>query len=677
MNSKKSIAVYGLSTETDKELPNLLAEYNIVGLLDGFKTDGELYGQPIISMEAAIELRITKIIVVARPGSCKAISKRIGNICRENNIELFDIRGNDLLENNRVVYDFKSLNGYKKANLIQAIQKADVVSFDMFDTLIIRSIPLNTDVIELAEYRLQEAGIKVDDFVKRRIEAEKILSQKYAPRLIDIYRKAFPDVDENILREMISIEYLTDSSLITARKDMLEIIQTAKSLGKKICITSDCYYSSEQLVKILHDNSICGYDALFVSCEYGKSKSCGLYEILKEYSEGKSILHIGDDSLADIKYASEAGISTFEIYSGMELFDALGGLSMEESVDSISDKLRVGLFISKILNSPFQFENDECRLKIETAHEIGYELCAPMLNDFALWFGDITEAYKCTNRWFSARDGYLLQKIFSIIFPDKSSEYYYTSRTSAIRAGVENEDDIRYIDSMKFSGTVKEMLQKRFGISIDDCSDCVNCEDGLMRYSDVILKSAQQKRANNLEYIQSLELKDGPVAFFDFVAKGTSQMYVEKLVDNPIVGFYFLQLEPEFMKDKGLKIYPFYSEIERAGSSIFNDYYILETILTSPEASVEEFDNNGKPVFADESRCEEDIRCIMEIQEGILDNIAKYISICPNGCYKINKQLDEKFLNLIHNVDIADKAFLNITVEDPFFNRMTDIKDLL
>ncbi len=56
-------------------------------------------------------------------------------------------------------------------------------------------------------------------------------------------------------------------------------------------------------------------------------------------------------------------------------------------------------------------------------------------------------------------------------------------------------------------------------------------------------------------------------------------MYLQKLFAQHIKGFYFLQLEPEFMADKGLDIEPFYSDEEKNSSAIFDNYYILETIL--------------------------------------------------------------------------------------------------
>ncbi len=81
---KQKIAVYGLSLETEKHLPELAGKYEIVGLLDSYRNEGIEYGYAIISIDEVISKHIDKIIVVARPGSCKAIAKRIGNICREN-----------------------------------------------------------------------------------------------------------------------------------------------------------------------------------------------------------------------------------------------------------------------------------------------------------------------------------------------------------------------------------------------------------------------------------------------------------------------------------------------------------------------------------------------------------------------------------------------------------------
>ena len=265
------------------------------------------------------------------------------------------------------------------------------------------------------------------------------------------------------------------------------------------------------------------------------------------------------------------------------------------------------------------------------------------------------------------------------MFPSQKAEYFYTSRISAIRAGVESIDDIEYVDGMKFSGECKENLKIRFGISAEvlDTADIDNGQEGLLKYSKAILDNSKRKKDNNLKYIEKLDVQYGSISFFDFVAKGTSQMYIQRLTQNPIKGLYFLQLEPEFMKDKNLDIKPFYTEMERDSSAIFDNYYILETLLTSPEASVDEFDEEGNPVFAKETRTDKDIACFMRAQDGIIEYVKKYISICPVSESSINKKLDEIFLTLVHNVEIRDKDFLSLTIEDPFFNRMTSITDVL
>lgn len=155
-------------------------------------------------------------------------------------------------------------------------------------------------------------------------------------------------------------------------------------------------------------------------------------------------------------------------------------------------------------------------------------------------------------------------------------------------------------------------------------------------------------------------------------------MYLQKLFEGRhLKGFYFLQLEPEFMADKGLDIEPFYTDQEKNTSAIFDNYYILETMLTSPYPQMLEMDENGNPVFAEETRSEADIEVFKRAQDGIIEYFKDYISIVPEDARTVNKKLDEKLLELVNKVQILDADFLGIKVADPFFGRMTDIKDVI
>lgn len=102
----RKIAIYGLSEATQKVLEEIGQEVEVVGLLDGYQESGELFGKPIISLEQVITESVSLFLVAARPGSCRAIAKRIGGICQGKQIALFDTRGKNLCDVRCVAYDF-------------------------------------------------------------------------------------------------------------------------------------------------------------------------------------------------------------------------------------------------------------------------------------------------------------------------------------------------------------------------------------------------------------------------------------------------------------------------------------------------------------------------------------------------------------------------------------------
>ena len=161
MNQFKNnkIAIYGLGTETERVLSEIGQEFQVIGLLDGYKEEGQLYGKPIISLQYAMECQVKLILVVARPGSCRAIVKRIGTTCMENQIALFDVRGRNLLDTKKVVYNFQKTDGITQEQLRGWIHESDAVSIDLFDTLIMRQTLFPTDIFEILEYRLRAQGV--------------------------------------------------------------------------------------------------------------------------------------------------------------------------------------------------------------------------------------------------------------------------------------------------------------------------------------------------------------------------------------------------------------------------------------------------------------------------------------------------------------------------------------
>ncbi|MCI9488662.1 MAG: hypothetical protein HFG97_01340 [Dorea sp.] len=673
----EKVAVYGLGIEAEKALPRLKEQFQVIGLLDSFQENGTLYGMDILSFSQAVDLGTKLIIVVARPGSCKAIARRIGDACRKNAIALMDIRGKNLLERKSVVYNFTKAKGDSKEELYQKIAWAEVVSFDLFDTLIMREVLSSTDVIKLLEATLEKKGIHINNFASKRIGAEKRLSKYGAPTLEELYEDIL-DRAGNIsisASELAQLEWKLDFGTIVARKAVCEVYEYCLRQQKAVYIVTDTYYRQEQIREILDKYHLVGYAGLLVSCECRMGKTQGLFSRLKDSAGERKCLHIGDDLIADMEMAKKEGMDIYHIFSGEELLDTVGSMGMEEYMGSLTERLKVGLFTARLFNDPFQFETEERRIEIRDAYDIGYLICAPMITDFMFWFRGRVRQHGIKNIWFGARDGYLPQKLYRMLEEEADTIYFQTSRTVAIRTGMMNDADIAYIDSMKFSGTLEESLKVRFGLEIG----ANRCDEklGLFAYRDRILRRAAEERRKYSAYIGHLSMKEGDIVFFDFVAKGTIQMYVQRLISSQMKGLYFLRLEPDFMSDKGLDIDSFYKIDEAESNSIYDNYYVLETILTAPYPSVCGFDHTGEPLYAGETRSEEDICCIQRIQEGILGYFRRYLELLPKGVESQSKRLDEIMLGLIHNLEIKDEDFLSLIVEDPFFNRMTNIKELI
>ena len=710
------IAIYGLGTETERFINECGNELHIIGLLDGFRDTGSMFGYPIIPAEQAVE-RVSIILVIARPGSCRAIAKRIGQLCKDTNTELLDIRGENLLEERKTAFDFSGIDA--DFDLAEKVNEADFISFDLFDTLVMRKFWTREDMFECVESRLKEKGIKIPDFAKRRLKAEQNLSRGHSPLLKEVYKKLvveIPDKDEeksnsihlNSVKseEMAGIlaetEFETDRMSLVPRKSVVRLFNYLIAAGRNVYIVSDTYYTYEQIMMILEDAGIGKCSGIFLSDQYDTMKTSDLFDIYKshviagnESSRKETFLHIGDDDTADIASAERHGMMTHHVYSAAELFERLGGMGLTENVRSYSDRVRTGLFISQIFNDPYPITksyvsdiinnkaNDKKAynyIKIDTSDKLSYLFAAPIISDFVQWFISETKKQHATNVLLAARDGYLIRKLLEMTSPEISARYFYTSRISAIRAGVTDEEDIAYVDSMKFSGTIEQNMQTRFGIVIDenDKRKAGDRSETLTGYTDKILKQAAILRENYRKYISHLNLKEGPAVLFDFVAKGTSQMFIQKIMpEHHLTGFYFLQLEPEFMKDKKLDIESFVSEKEKKESSIFEDYYILETILTSPEPSVAKFDNDGNPIFGSETRSQEDIKCSMKMQDGILRYFRDYLTLVPEEERTVNKPLTMEMLKIIHNVKIEAENFRNLKVEDPFFNRWTKMVEEL
>ena len=241
-------------------------------------------------------------------------------------------------------------NVYSRDALMGEIEKHDIISFDIFDTLVMRNVYYNKDVFRIMAKQIDaEWGI---DFFAVRTEAESVLSRETYPYIEEIY--AYISEKCPCLKgheeELIQREIALETEVILPRHDVVAAFYEAQKLNKKVYIVSDMYMRHDTLAAILEKNGITGYEKLLVSSEYGSSKPQHLFEhYLREIPEG-TCLHVGDSWACDIIPSGKLGIDSFRLKMSTEIYEY-----QENTIapDDLEERTRVAEYVAKHYNSPF------------------------------------------------------------------------------------------------------------------------------------------------------------------------------------------------------------------------------------------------------------------------------------------------------------------------------------
>ena len=624
-HKEQNIVIYGLSLGTQAVVEGCKG-YNILGLLDGMKTSGELYGKPILNIKDCPQLKTDFIVIVARKSTTKIIKNRIFNFCQENGIGLFNILGEDLMIEND---NYQELNPYFNVSyesLIQEIDKYEVISFDMFDTLVMRKVLLPRDVFEIISDRYDFDF----DFVDERIKAEQELLQYTNPTIEEIYRRLAERFNIDPIK-MAKIELDTEMDVLLPRYDILQAFNYAVKHNKNVFIVSDMYFRSCELSYILKALGITGYNEIIVSCEYGISKSNGLFDVLKKKVGKTKILHIGDNEEADGESANLYDIDSLLIKSSLEMLDisSIKYLNKYDFMSNYNTRLHVGLLLSKIFNSPFALYQSRGKLNIKSEIELGF-LIAPIITEFVLWLDRTTKEDNCETVFLAARDGSLIKKCCSYLDDDVRFIYFLTSRATALNSAISNKEDIKMMLKIPYTGSPEELLKNRFLLpneeimKYDGDSDI---SDYVLSHEEIIIHNSQRMKKNYLTYINNILVNlSNKVAFFDFVSSGSAQLGIEKILNKKLYGYYFINVFDDNQEKKKLNIKSMCGEGLAFGinNNIYDKYIFLENILSSEMPSLKEFDVNGNPLYCKEYRSADEINSVLKIQDSIVSYFNNY-----------------------------------------------------
>ena len=267
----KSIALYGIGINTKNILDNIEG-FNILGLMDAENVGKYFFGKKVLSYEEVIK-NVDMIVIIARQSIVSIIYKRIEFLEKEYGIPIYTVDGNFITNKNKeFIVDDIDYWKTNKEQLIDKIDENEIISFDVFDTLIMRKTLQPQNIFEIVERRIYEENSLKLDFKNIRVQCERELNEKIeAPKFDEIYKelKNKLNIDDDLLEEIKKIEIETELNCIIPRHEMVNIYKYALDNNKKVYLLYDMYFSCEVLEIFLKKCKIYGYEKLMVSSDYG------------------------------------------------------------------------------------------------------------------------------------------------------------------------------------------------------------------------------------------------------------------------------------------------------------------------------------------------------------------------------------------------------------------------
>jgi len=557
--------------------------------------------------------------------------------------------------------------------LLKEIKAAQIVSFDVFDTVVLRNVLEPADIFYIVRKQYEQNNPALNfDLKEQRLRAETGLRHKLQTEITldGLYDELvlITGIDSEVANRLKQLEIKAELDFCVQNPYMYEIYCYAIETGKRIVFNSDMYLPQGLVEEILHKNGYTKYEKLYLSSETFKTKHSGeSFDLMAEDLKVKpsKILHIGDNQGADILKAGSKGLKTYyypkcKDYIKHKLPEEQKLYEKYEPDESVFKALCLNKTACRRDNNNFWFN-------------LGYKTMGPAVYNFIQAIIDFTTEKDIKKILFASRDGYIMKKAYDIFlsFVEPGSPhndnyaknlpealYFYTSRRLfhlPALVDCENIYENRFftdcVNKMKFS-TLNDFVEYF-------CIDKSVCESALFRQNFSmeqdfdknklkklleivhleIIKNAKREKEMLLGYFRQEGIFDYPkLAWIDIGWQGRVQASFENVLSGvekapEIYGYYFGLMEnAKVMKEK-MNLYGHFLDCEK------NELYrllanspVIEFLFSAPHGSVVGLkQKNGKYVPVcnkDDYREKADI--ISSIHEGCLEFIRDFLEIKQN-----------------------------------------------
>ncbi|MEY8213034.1 MAG: hypothetical protein RPR97_00985 [Colwellia sp.] len=582
----------------------------------------------------------------------------------------------------------KSVEGWKSR-----VSEYDVISFDIFDTLLERSLNKPSDIYALLTMKAAElTNGGVNEFGELRrmaktlvpeIKGEVTLGERYGA-LTPLISNDYPD----FLDIMYKYELDLEARLLKPKGVGVLLFEFAKKQGKKVVLTSDTYFDELSINRFLNVAKIdlSGVDLLLSSTERATKESGGLYDSLRAISGGKKLLHIGDNKKVDLFNAKSKGVEALYIPSGFDVAKSITKSYPYSSADILAS-ITSGLFTRKIsaypaiMSAPGFYRGNK--------EELGYNVVAPFIFRFAKYIVEYGVENELKEIFFLARDGEIVKKAYDLIaqyYPNApSSKYLLTSRRAIKVASytsveiVKSELELVIQDQAKNPSptTYKKFIEMRFGVIVnDDFNKLISPYDiksvvGKLsldaEFLSMVVSESAKRKDKYITYCNDLGVVDG-MCVVDIGHNGSMQCLLSNMLGlNKSTGLYFVtyeKVDEALSKLSGQhKAIGFYADRE-SPTNKSNEYVknalLFEALFLNEKGTFKGFDVSSSEQLPEYESVESERRRVIfnrDIHEGVVKYTKDVLNI-------LGDDLSYVSLDNTLSIDVASRLFDLPTVRD-------------
>ncbi|MFD1696820.1 HAD-IA family hydrolase [Roseibium aestuarii] len=556
----------------------------------------------------------------------------------------------------------------------------EIISFDVFDTLICRNVLRPAQVFDLMVSRMEGGALDVvppafkQRFSTLRQSFERLERQRLDAvdgggeqevNLLSIYDAilSFSGLSKSLAPDFLALEQEVELECLRRRPAGFNAYQTALRQRKRVILVSDFCHSREFVERALRSAGYDGWERVYVSSELGVRKHTGTMfkRVVSDLGvEPSAILHIGDNLKGDIERATACGISALWLPSAQQIAGSMLSRRRRNGgriPDAHILQAILGAHINE--NVPVQLQRRPARIDatlISRPYDLGFLVLGPMLLSFVRWLYEDDKLSPSRKQFvFFARDMKVAYEIFvaglgsELAANCATAHYIPVSRAALAGINLFAPEDLLSvrIDDFAKDRPVADLLVARFALEESEIiwealpgvfGNCVeksrvgDLSEGQI-YA-LAVSSAREHWAtistrleHKREMVRALLEQCGvdlahPTVTVDFGYVGTIHRQISCLFQGEVLPRFFMEFSALVRNDELEGARSFFGSYLPASSrerTAFLKYnLILESLLNEPLGSVSGYFLNSDGVVSERRReiSSTHARSIDEVHDG-------------------------------------------------------------